>query len=182
MKFLKKQKDYYALCYIYNWLVLLIGPPLSFFALILLAFGFGQAFSTGQTSSLESGILLVFLFLVLIGIYGIFYLVMWFKSLRNSLKTGKSSFFAAPISLIMTMICQLPVFILICKGFNLLSQYRSEIFLGQLYSVLTFSLYLYCQYGRKGKKSNKILYLSQVINFLLVFLLTYRVYYPIFLK
>ncbi len=39
MKFLKKQKDYYALCYIYNWLVLLIGPPLSFFALILLAFG-----------------------------------------------------------------------------------------------------------------------------------------------
>lgn len=52
MKFLKKQKDYYALCYIYNWLVLLIGPPLSFFALILLAFGFGQAFSTGQTSSL----------------------------------------------------------------------------------------------------------------------------------
>lgn len=80
------------------------------------------------------------------------------------------------------MICQLPVFILICKGVNLFSQYRSEIFLGQLYSVLTFSLYLYCQYGRKGKKSNKILYLSQVINFLLVFLLAYHIYYPIFLK
>ncbi|WP_314831080.1 hypothetical protein [uncultured Streptococcus sp.] len=62
MKFLKKQKDYFSLCYIYNWLVLLIGSPLSFFALILLAFGFGQAFSTGQTSSLESGILLGFLF------------------------------------------------------------------------------------------------------------------------
>ena len=72
MKFLKKQKDYFALCYIYSWLVLLIAPLLSIFALFLLAFGFGQAFSTGQTSSLESGILIGFLFLVLIGIYGIF--------------------------------------------------------------------------------------------------------------